>query len=80
MAERSEPYAIQVQAGNVYLVAGDWVDAFIDEHEAYPNGDHDDMISAAALAFNELSLGEIGATADDVYSPDNDTVDLAERF
>jgi predicted phage terminase large subunit-like protein len=34
--DRAEPYAAQVQAGNVLLLAGEWNRAFIDEHETFP--------------------------------------------
>lgn len=50
---RSEPYAAQVQAGNVALVAGEWNREFIDEHENYPTGPYKDQIDAAAGAFNK---------------------------
>jgi predicted phage terminase large subunit-like protein len=49
-----EPYAAQVQAGNVYLVRGDWNRAFIEEHEVAPNGANDDQIDASAGAFKKL--------------------------
>jgi predicted phage terminase large subunit-like protein len=52
---RAEPYAAQVQAGNVYLVAADWNRAFIDEHEQFPNGKYKDQVDATAGAFNKLA-------------------------
>ena len=54
---RWAPFAAQVRAGNVYLVEGSWVDAFLDELEAAPNGDHDDQIDAAETAFTALVEG-----------------------
>jgi predicted phage terminase large subunit-like protein len=51
---RAEPFAAQVQGGNVYLVAGDWVEAWKDECESYPNGPYKDQVDAAAGAFNRL--------------------------
>lgn len=51
---RAEPYAAQVQGGNVKLLAGLWVRAFLDEHEVYP-GRYKDQIDAAAGAFNKLA-------------------------
>jgi predicted phage terminase large subunit-like protein len=48
---RAEPLAAQVQAGNVYLVAGDWHGAFLDEAESFPNGKYKDQVDAAAGAF-----------------------------
>jgi predicted phage terminase large subunit-like protein len=52
---RWEPWAAQLEAGNVYLIAGDWNQSFIDEHLIAPNGKHDDQIDAASGAFNMLN-------------------------
>ena len=52
---RAEPLAAQVQAGNVFLIAGDHVDAFRDEMEMFPSGLHDDQVDAAAMAFARLA-------------------------
>lgn len=52
---RAEPYAAQVQAGQVSLVAGKWNREFIDEHEQFPVGTHDDQVDAASGAFNKLA-------------------------
>jgi predicted phage terminase large subunit-like protein len=51
---RAEPFAAQVQAGNVFLRAGPWVEAFLDECETWPNGKYNDQVDAAAGAFNRL--------------------------
>jgi predicted phage terminase large subunit-like protein len=55
-AVRAEPYAAQVQAGNVLLVKGGWTKDFIDEHVAFPVGRTKDQVDAAAAAFNLLTL------------------------
>lgn len=52
---RAEPFAAQVQAGNVSLLAGRYVQAFLDELEVFPNGSHDDQVDAAAMAFARLA-------------------------
>jgi predicted phage terminase large subunit-like protein len=44
---RAEPFAAQVQAGNVSVHAADWVPAFLDEAECWPNGRYKDQIDAA---------------------------------
>lgn len=54
-AVRAEPYAVQVEAGNVKIVRGDWNQAFIDEHKTFPVGKYKDQIDAAGGAFNKLS-------------------------
>ena len=52
---RAEPFVAQVQGGNVFLVAGDWVQPFVDECEAWPFGKYNDQVDAAAGAFNKLT-------------------------
>jgi predicted phage terminase large subunit-like protein len=61
---RAEPYAAQVQAGNVSLVAGAWNRAFLEEHEQYPMGKYLDQVDATAGAFNKLaeSIGSYDRT------------------
>ena len=60
---RAEPFAAQVQGGNVSLVAGDWVRDFLDEAESFPNGKFKDQIDAASGAFARL-------TSEPVYNLD----------
>jgi predicted phage terminase large subunit-like protein len=60
---RAEPFAAQVQGGNVLLVAGDWVRDFLDEAESFPSGKFADQIDAAAGAFARL-------TSEPVYNLD----------
>jgi predicted phage terminase large subunit-like protein len=54
---RAEPFAAQVQAGNIHLVAGAWVQDFWDECESWPHGRFNDQVDAAAGAFNKLVSG-----------------------
>jgi predicted phage terminase large subunit-like protein len=51
---RAEPYAAQVQGGNVWMVVGDWNRDFLDEHENFPNGKYKDQVDAAGGAFAKL--------------------------
>ncbi|MDO5058572.1 MAG: phage terminase large subunit [Neisseria sp.] len=53
---RAEPFAAQVNVGNVVLVDnGNWdVQALLNEMRLFPNGRHDDQIDALSRAFNEL--------------------------
>src|SRR5262249_28417135 len=57
--DRAQPYAaqVQVQAGNVLLLAGEWNRDFIDEHETFPAGKYKDQVDAAAGAFNKVATG-----------------------
>ena len=54
-AVRAEPYAVQVEAGNVELVEGPWNKEFIDEHKSFPVGKYKDQIDAAGGAFNKVA-------------------------
>jgi predicted phage terminase large subunit-like protein len=52
---RAEPFAAQVQGGNVYLHAGPWVQDFLEEAESFPNSPYLDQVDAAAMAFHHLT-------------------------
>ena len=51
---RAKPYASQVEHGNVYLIENDWNDKYINEHEAFPDSNHDDMVDSSSDAYNNL--------------------------
>jgi predicted phage terminase large subunit-like protein len=53
---RAEPVAAQVQGGNVFLVAGQWHQAFFEEAEPFPHGVTLDQVDALAMGFNQLTL------------------------
>lgn len=53
---RAEPFASQVEAGNVYLLPGDWQTKYLDELEVFPAGRWVDQVDASSRAFNELAL------------------------
>lgn len=50
---RADPLAVQFEAGNVFLLEGEWNEDFIEELCAFPRG-HDDQVDAASGAFAEL--------------------------
>ena len=52
---RAQPWANQVAAGNVTLVAGDWNYDFIEECRGFPKGDHDDQVDAVSRGHNNLA-------------------------
>jgi predicted phage terminase large subunit-like protein len=60
-ATRAKPASAQAEAGNVKLVRGPWIEAFLDEVCAFPNATHDDQVDAFADALNELALGKLTA-------------------
>jgi len=53
--DRAEPYAAQVQGGQVFLLAADWNREFLEEHEHFPFGKYKDQVDATAGAFNKLA-------------------------
>lgn len=55
-AVRAEPYAAQVEAGNVLMLKASWNSDFISEHEYFPDGKYKDQVDAAAGAFNRLAI------------------------
>lgn len=55
-AVRAEPYAVQVEAGNIVMLRAQWNQAFIDEHKTFPVGKYKDQIDASSGAFNKLNV------------------------
>jgi len=51
---RAQPLAAQAEVGNVKLVDGPWVRAFLDEISTFPVGKWMDQVDAASRAFAEL--------------------------
>jgi predicted phage terminase large subunit-like protein len=52
--KRADPFAAQVNAGNVSMLAAPWNRAFRQELEDFPGGKNDDQVDAAATAFAHL--------------------------
>ncbi len=52
---RAEPYAAQVEIGNVSILNRQWTKVFLQEHESFPVGKRKDQVDAAAGAFVKLS-------------------------
>ncbi len=53
--ERAKPASAQAERGNVRLVRGPWNAAWLAEHEAFPDGDHDDQVDTTSGAVAELT-------------------------
>jgi predicted phage terminase large subunit-like protein len=51
---RANPVSSAAEAGNVKLIRGPWINAFLDEAESFPIGEHDDQIDAVSGAFDKL--------------------------
>lgn len=54
-AVRAEPFAVQVEAGNVRMVRAEWNQAYIDEMKTFPVGKYKDQMDASGGAFNKLA-------------------------
>lgn len=52
---RADPLAVQIEAGNVMMVKGEWNKPYLDELRMFPNGKHDDQVDASSGAFNEVA-------------------------
>ena len=53
---RAEPFASQVNIGNVLMVRGDWNAALINELRVFPNGTNDDQVDSLSRAFSEIMV------------------------
>ncbi len=51
---RADPLASQWQAGNVYLMAGEWNFAYLSELDGFPDVGHDDQVDASSGAYSAL--------------------------
>lgn len=51
---RALPLAAQAEAGNVYMMPGEWNAGFLDEIALFPKGKWKDQVDAASRAFSEL--------------------------
>lgn len=54
---RAEPYAAQVNAGNIVIVQSEWTPPYVEELRTFPGGKNDDQVDASANGFNDLALG-----------------------
>lgn len=52
---RAEPFAAQVNVGNVSMLKAPWNDAFVSELRMFPNVAHDDQVDGCSRAFNKLT-------------------------
>jgi len=51
---RSGPFNAACERGDVKIVNGPWVEAFLDELAAFPNGSHDDQVDAVVGGYEGL--------------------------
>lgn len=52
---RVNPVSSLAESGDLFLVEGSWIGAWLDEAESYPGGAHDDQVIATAGAYADLA-------------------------
>lgn len=52
---RADPYAVQMEGGNIWCLSRPWTQDFISEHKTFPVGKYKDQIDAAAGGFSKLA-------------------------
>ena len=57
---RCQPFLAKVEAGDVYVVEGEYLEPFREELNNFPEGDHDDTVVAASLGYRKLAKGRFG--------------------
>lgn len=69
---RAGPYAAQVEHGNVYLVSGPWIPAYLRELEAFPKSKIKDQVDASSGAFNKVVEMAVHASGTGIIMPPAD--------
>lgn len=54
---RAQPFAAQVNVGNVCMLKAPWNDTLVSEMRLFPNATHDDQIDACSRSFVEITQG-----------------------
>jgi predicted phage terminase large subunit-like protein len=57
---RAQPFVAQIEAGTVHMLRAPWNQAFMNEIETWPDGDHDDQVDVCASAYNVLNAKNTG--------------------
>lgn len=66
---RAGPFSTAAENKNVLLVRGDWINAFLDEAECFPEGEHDDQVDACSGALNVLTLAAKASSGTGIMFP-----------
>jgi predicted phage terminase large subunit-like protein len=53
---RADPWSVQVNNGNAFLLRGDWNSSYISEHRFFPFGRFKDQVDASSGAFGKLAM------------------------
>jgi hypothetical protein len=60
---RAEPFSAQCEAGNVFIVEGEWNNDYLDELCLFPGGSFKDQVDASSGAFGRLVMKKQAPTA-----------------
>lgn len=52
---RADPFSVQVNEGNIWLLRATWNKEFVEEHEYFPFGTYKDQVDASSGAFAKLT-------------------------
>lgn len=53
---RAQPFADRVEAGDVFVEQGGAGDLFVNEHDLFPGGQHDDLVDVSSVATHYFGL------------------------
>jgi len=56
---RADPYAVQVNNGNVLIMQSNWLTEFLEEHRYFPFSRYKDQVDATAGGFNMLAKRKV---------------------
>jgi len=71
---RAAPVATQAEAGNLFIVEGDWNEAFINELTTFPGSKFKDQVDALSGAYSMLIDAPIFGTSEDFFAVDGDII------
>jgi len=52
---RAEIVSARAEAGDIFILRGDWIGEFLDELAAFPHGSHDDQVDALSAGYGYLA-------------------------
>lgn len=59
---RADPFSVAMGMGYVALIVAPWNEAWIEEHDDFPNSDYKDQVDSSSGAYKELKTGKIAGT------------------
>lgn len=80
--ERADPFSVQVNLGNVYMVEEFWNRDYLDELEHFPNSRYKDQVDASSGAFNmgsrKIRVGGMKKWSRDIPNMPSDLAPVAK--